>query len=117
MAQVNVRINGRLYQVACEDGQEAHLERLAHYIDQRVEELVRDVGQVGDARLLVMVSLLIADELADTYDELQELRAGQSEARRSAEAEDALAADLEAMAARVSALAERIERGQAADNR
>jgi cell division protein ZapA len=74
MAQVSVRINGRHYQVACEDGQEAHLEKLAAYIDQRVSELVRDVGQVGDARLLVMSALLIADELADAYDELDELR-------------------------------------------
>jgi cell division protein ZapA len=74
MAQVSVRINGRHYQVACEDGQEAHLQKLAAYIDERVAELVRDVGQVGDARLLVMASLLIADELADAYDELEELR-------------------------------------------
>jgi cell division protein ZapA len=74
MAQVSVRINGRHYQVACEDGQEAHLQKLAAYIDERVGELVRDVGQVGDARLLVMSSLLIADELADAYDELEELR-------------------------------------------
>ena len=74
MAQVSVRINGRHYQVACEDGQEAHLQKLASYIDERVAELVRDVGQVGDARLLVMSSLLIADELADAYDELEELR-------------------------------------------
>jgi cell division protein ZapA len=74
MAQVSVRINGRHYQVACEDGQEAHLQKLAAYIDERVAELVRDVGQVGDARLLVMSSLLIADELADAYDELEELR-------------------------------------------
>lgn len=74
MAQVSVRINGRHYQVACEDGQEAHLEKLAAYIDQRVSELVKDVGQVGDARLLVMSALLIADELADAYDELEELR-------------------------------------------
>lgn len=108
MAQVNVRINGRLYQVACEDGQEAHLEKLAHYIDQRVEELVRDVGQVGDARLLVMVSLLIADELADTYDELQELREADRR-RATALSEDDLAAGLEALAARVDTLAARIE--------
>lgn len=108
MAQVNVRINGRLYQVACEDGQEAHLEKLAHYIDQRIEDLVRDVGQVGDARLLVMVSLLIADELADTYDELHELRDAERN-RAPSLSEDDLAAGLESLAARVDALAERIE--------
>ena len=106
MAQVSVRINGRHYQVACEDGQEAHLQKLAAYIDDRVSELVRDVGQVGDARLLVMASLLIADELADAYDELEELRGVNTvppppdpETVRAAEAARNAAAAAEARAA------------------
>jgi cell division protein ZapA len=106
MAQVSVRINGRQYQVACEDGQEEHLDKLAAYIDQRVAELVRDVGQVGDARLLVMSALLIADELADAYDELNELRAVNAvppppdpETVRAAEAARNAAAAAEARAA------------------
>jgi cell division protein ZapA len=70
MAQLTVTINGRNYQVACDDGQEAHLARLGTYIDNRVKELVAAVGQVGDARLLVMVSLLLADELSDAYSSL-----------------------------------------------
>ncbi len=36
MAQVAVEINGRKYQIACDDGQEAHLKRLGDYIDNRV---------------------------------------------------------------------------------
>jgi cell division protein ZapA len=106
MAQVSVRINGRHYQVACEDGQEAHLQKLAAYIDERVSELVRDVGQVGDARLVVMAALLIADELADAYDELEELRGVNTippppdpETVRAAEAARHAAAAAEARAA------------------
>ncbi|MBT6885140.1 MAG: cell division protein ZapA, partial [Rhodospirillaceae bacterium] len=53
MAQVTVDINERSYQIACDDGQEAHLTRLGNYIDNRVQELIAAVGQVGDARLLV----------------------------------------------------------------
>ncbi|MBI1986071.1 MAG: cell division protein ZapA, partial [Rhodospirillales bacterium] len=49
MAQLTVSINGRNYQVACDDGQEAHLSRLGTYVDNRVKELVAAVGQVGDA--------------------------------------------------------------------
>ena len=67
MAQVDVLINGKSYNVACDDGQEDHLLQLAGYVDQRVQELVNSVGQVGDARLLVMASLLISDELSETY--------------------------------------------------
>ena len=59
MAQVDVAINGRNYRVACDDGQEDHLRQLAEYVDRRVMELVESVGQIGEARLVVMVSLLI----------------------------------------------------------
>ena len=65
MALVTVTINGRDYEIACDDGQEAHLSRLGTYVDKRIGELVAAVGQVGGARLLVMASLLLADELSD----------------------------------------------------
>ena len=71
MALVTVTINGRDYEVACDDGQEAHLSRLGTYVDKRVGELTAAVGQVGEARLLVMASLLLADELSDAYSELE----------------------------------------------
>ena len=74
MSQITVVVNGRKYDIACDDGQEAHLTRLAQYIDRRVDELIAAVGQVGDARLLVMASLLIADELSEVYTELDSLR-------------------------------------------
>lgn len=121
MAQVSVRVNGRHYQVACEDGQEAHLEKLGAYIDQRVSELVKDVGQVGDARLLVMAALLIADELADAYNELEELRDLQTappgpdpETVRAAEAARNAAAAAEARAATAEIAARAAEQRLAA---
>lgn len=63
MASVDVSINGRNYQIACENGEEDRLSQLAAFVDERVQELVLAVGQAGDSRLLVMASLLIADEL------------------------------------------------------
>ena len=87
MAQVTVTINDRRYNVACDDGQEAHLTRLGAYIDRRVGELVAAVGQIGDAKLLVMVSLLIADELSDAYAELETLKSGGKGAAAAAAAE------------------------------
>lgn len=70
MAQVNIRINGRAYEVNCEDGQEQHLQRLANALAGTVDELVRQVGQVGDARLLVMAGLVVADEMSDLREEM-----------------------------------------------
>ena len=76
MAQVDITINNRKYQVACDDGQEAHLTRLGIYVDKRLNELIAAVGQVGEARLLVMVSLLLTDELSDLYSKKEEASGG-----------------------------------------
>lgn len=73
MAQVTVLVNGRNYTLACEDGEEEHLSALAAFIDSRVAELGRSVGQVGDARLMLMASLVIADELAVVNERVEEL--------------------------------------------
>ncbi len=111
MAQVAVTINGRGYQIACDDGQEVHLRQLANYIDRRVAELVAAMGQVGDMRLLVMVSLLIADELSDANAEMAELRRGR-ESRQSAEDQvgHVAAQAIETLAVRVEEIAARLER-------
>ena len=74
MGSVQVTINGRNYSVACDDGQEAHVARLGSYLDQKVGQLVKGVGQVGDARLLVMASLMITDELVDIDQALTQLK-------------------------------------------
>ena len=75
MGQLAITVNGRSYPIACEEGQEKHLAELGAYVDKRVKDLVASVGQVGDTRLLVMASLLIADELSELYDEMDTLRA------------------------------------------
>ncbi len=101
MAQVDVAINGRNYRVACDDGQEDHLRQLAEYVDRRVMELVESVGQIGEARLVVMASLLIADELSESFASLE---AGDPEAEeRLAQATDAVAERIEAIAAGLEA--------------
>jgi cell division protein ZapA len=100
LAQVSVTINGRIYQIACDDGQEANLTRLADYVDKRVGELVAAVGQVGDDRLLVMASLLVADELSDAATRLDGLDGPDDSGGPG---------DQEAMIANIDTLAERIE--------
>ena len=71
MSQLEVTINGKNYQIICDDGQEAHLAELGEYLEKRVQELVSSIGQVGDTRLLVMTALMIADELAEAYADLK----------------------------------------------
>ena len=63
MGQVRITLNGRGYDIACEDGQEEHVMRLANAMSERVNQLVAANGQVGEARLLLMAGLLMADDL------------------------------------------------------
>ncbi|WP_460021633.1 cell division protein ZapA [Magnetospira thiophila] len=106
---MTVEINGRKYQIACDDGQEAHLTRLAAYIDKQLGKLVTSVGQIGDARLLVMASLMIADELSEAYSELEVLRGGDGGSAVRRQADDNLAERLEVLAHQVETVAQRLE--------
>ena len=107
MPQVDVVINDRSYRIACDEGQDSHVMELADYVDRRVQELVSSVGQVGDARLLVMASLLIADELSETLNELHGKERAQEDTSPTmehvAQTMENLADHIERIAARLEA--------------
>lgn len=63
MAQITVNINGRSYRMACEDGQEAHLQLLAEQFDTMVKQLRTSFGEIGDQRLTVMAGVMGQDEV------------------------------------------------------
>ena len=73
MAQINSTIAGRQFRLACEDGQEEHLQELAKDIDQRIISLRRKFGEIGDTRLTVMAALMVADELAEMVQKMHRL--------------------------------------------
>ena len=110
MSDVNVMINRRSYQIACDDGQEDHLRGLAALVDQRVDELVSTMGQIGDQRLLVMASLLLADEVKDVRQNLQQAQDKLDTTASGTVAERQAASAIEDMAAKIEALAGTIEK-------
>lgn len=126
MAQIKIKINGRTYEIACDDGQEEHVARLGRYLDTKVGELASQVGQVGDTRLLVMASLMITDELSEAYGELDDIREGRAglvgqpdngpagasrAAAGNSGAEDTQTAEgLRSLARRIEGIAEGLER-------
>jgi cell division protein ZapA len=73
MNHVNVTINGRQYRMACEEGQEARLVRLAESLEAKVESLRGKFGEIGDQRLTVMAALTACDELLDANARLEKL--------------------------------------------
>ena len=121
MGSVQVTVNGRNYAVACDDGQEAHVARLGSYLEQKVGQLVKAVGQVGDARLLVMASLMITDELVDTDQALTQLKSLVAQGNQAAAVaapvlqpqppadESVLAHALDTLAGRIEAIAAGLE--------
>lgn len=117
MGQVKVSLNDRTYTVACGDGEEDHVRELAAYMNKHMTALAQEVGQVGDARLLLMAGLLITDELSEALQktkmldqEIENLSGARTSALdRSREAEEALADVLDNAARRIEDLAKRIE--------
>ncbi len=110
MAQVTLSIADHQYHISCDDGQEAQIGRLGRYLDQRGRELIAAIGPVQENLLLAMIGLLIADELAETYGELEELRSatGSGGAETKAAAESAVVDAVDALSVRIEAIAERL---------
>jgi cell division protein ZapA len=111
MSHINVTINGRQYRMACEEGQEVRLLKLAENLESRVASLRGKFGEIGDARLTVMAALTACDELLDAGNRIRALEEELDELRtaRIAAAERARATQT-AVANALNAAAERIEK-------
>jgi cell division protein ZapA len=111
MGQVVVKVNGREFPLSCADGQEPRIRRLAQYVDAKVGEFTRAIGQAGEARLLLLAAIVISDELSDANEALQQERNRSRAAGggASGEGEQAAAAGLRGMAERIESIATRLE--------
>jgi cell division protein ZapA len=113
MAQVNVTIDGKTYRMACDEGQEAHLEMLGAKFDRYVGHLKEGFGEIGDNRLTVMAGIMVMDELVELQkkvkgieSELETLRKTRDEALSKADKNDAaLTGALAEIAGRIEKLA------------
>ncbi len=76
MAQVTLRINGYSYTVGCQDGEEQHLEAMAGEVERRIESIKAVAGPSGEARMLVMAALLMADDLYEANKALKSAQGG-----------------------------------------
>lgn len=123
MPVVSIKINGRDYQVACDDGQEEHLRLLADEIDDRVRSLTFGIkSKPGEAMALVMAALMMADELTENQKKIEFLRKDAErlsgmvgvedqsvQESRIAEMENAMAVTLDEIAQRIERIAAQID--------
>lgn len=106
MAQVTVTINGRAYPVACNPGEEARIGELARYVDEKVRGFAQEFGGAGEARLLVLAALVLADELAEAQEATD---APHRHGNGAASAEGRLAASIDHLARRIETIAAGLE--------
>jgi cell division protein ZapA len=105
MATVDIEVAGRRYNVACRDGEEAHLHSVAAMVDQRARDAAQALGSLTETRQLLFAALLMADDI-------KEMRAGAGIPEPPPPPPDpAVAQALERLAARMEALADSLENG------
>ncbi len=73
MPSISVKINGKTYRMACDEGEESRLEALARKFDSYVDELKGSFGEIGDQRLTVMAGIMVTDELTELRSRVEEV--------------------------------------------
>lgn len=105
VAEVSIAVGARTYVIACRDGEEPRLHEVAQLVDQKAKAAAQALGNLSESRQLLFASLMLADALVD------------SPAPRQQSVENAPAQganrfpELEALAKRIEALADALERG------
>lgn len=72
MAEVTIVIKGRQYDIACDDGQEDRVLRLASYIDNKIKLIARSGSAYNESHLMVLTSLVLADEIFEAKEALED---------------------------------------------
>lgn len=121
MSTIGVRINGKEYFLACDDGQEERLRLLADDVDERVRAITfRNGANIGEVMTLLMASITMADELIENKKKIEELSSllqnkyGKEEyynitQNNTDDSENAVISALEEIAQRIENIAERLE--------
>tara|TARA_Y100000590_G_C15185493_1_gene812904 strand:+ start:200 stop:652 length:453 start_codon:yes stop_codon:yes gene_type:complete len=65
MANINIKFNNKDYLLSCEDGQEENLKELADYLDSKYNELKKNLGNIGESKLMLITAIKMVDEYFD----------------------------------------------------
>ena len=72
MANVSIKFNGKEFLLACEDGQEEHLEELLIQINQKFNDLKNNLGNLGENKLLLITAVKVMDEYYETKKKVEQ---------------------------------------------
>lgn len=107
MPTVTIALNGRNYDIACGEGEEARVQELSGEIRRRMEGLAKNSGPVAENLLFALTGLLLADELDQKNRQIAQLKGQQEDLVQRREI--ALADTIERLAVKIEAIAARLE--------
>ena len=71
MANVNVKFNNKDYLLSCDDGQEENLKQLANHLDQKYNDLKKNLGNIGENKLLLITAIQMVDDYFDLFQKVK----------------------------------------------
>ena len=72
MANINIKFNNKDYLLSCDDGQEENLKKLANYLDLKYNELKKDLGSIGENKLLLITAIKMVDDYFDLFEKVKD---------------------------------------------
>ncbi|MCD8497876.1 MAG: cell division protein ZapA [Alphaproteobacteria bacterium] len=105
MAEVSVNINGRKYGMECDDGQEGRVVDLGQYVDHKVKQIAAAGAAAGESHLLVLTSLMLADEVMELKKHVANGNAPEGGIATSVEDEALIVNAIDHLAGRIEAIA------------
>ena len=71
MANVNVKFNNKDYLLSCDDGQENNLKQLANHLDAKYNDLKKNLGNIGESKLLLITAIQMVDDYFDLFQKVK----------------------------------------------
>ena len=69
MPEVTIKINSREHNISCQEGEQERVKQLADLLNSELLNIVNNVGQIGDVKLMVLAAITILDKNQDILDE------------------------------------------------
>ncbi len=120
MSEVTLKINNRGYSLACDEGQEGRINELGHFVDSRLQDIAAAGAATNESHLLVLTSLVLADEIFELRDEvaqmngyirqLQDGRSAPVQQGMSSQEEKLIADAIEHLADKIETIASRVQK-------
>ena len=72
MANINIKFNNKDYLLSCDDGQEENLKELANHLDSKYNTLKKDLGNLGENKLLLITAIQMVDDYFDLFKKVKD---------------------------------------------